>query len=137
VHDSGLLRRLGAVLYDSLLVLALWFVATIPFVAARHGEAVDPGNLAYQLTLLAVAYAFFVGFWCRTGSTLGMLAWGLRVEMPDRRKPTLGRASIRFFAAMLSWAAAALGFLWQLWDRDGLAWHDRLSGTRLRHYPKK
>ncbi len=65
-----------------------------------------------------------------------MLAWGLRVEADDGASPSVGKASIRFFAAMLSWLALGLGFLWQLWDPDGLTWHDRLSNTRLRHYPK-
>ena len=66
-----------------------------------------------------------------------MLAWGLRVEGEDGRPPGLSEASIRFFAAILSWLPLGLGFLWQLWDKDDLAWHDRLSGTRLRYYPKK
>lgn len=131
------MRRLGAIFYDSLLVLALMFLVTIPFIAFRGGEAVDPETPAYQLTILGVAYLFFIGFWCRSGSTLGMLAWGLRVEMDDRRPPTLGKASLRFAAALLSWAPFGLGFAWQLWDRDKLTWHDRISGTRLRYYPKE
>lgn len=137
MENAGLLRRLGAILYDALLVLALLFLVTIPFIAIRGGEAVDPDTPGYQLTILGTAYVFFVGFWCRTGSTLGMLAWGLRVEMDDRQSPTFGRASMRFVAAMLSWAPLGLGFFWQLWDRDHLTWHDRISGTRLRYYPKK
>jgi hypothetical protein len=32
--------------------------------------------------------------------------------------------------------AVGLGFIWQLWDEDHLTWHDRLSNTRLRYYPK-
>jgi uncharacterized RDD family membrane protein YckC len=137
MKNAGLLRRLGAILYDSLLVLAVLFLATIPFIAVRGGDAVDPETLSYQLTMLAAAYLFFVGFWIRSGSTLGMLAWGLRVEGEDGRPPGIGKASIRFFAAILSWLPLGLGFLWQLWDKDNLTWHDRLSGTRLRHYPKK
>lgn len=136
MENSGLLRRLGAIVYDALLLGALLFLATIPFIATRGGEAVAPETAAYQLTILAVAYVFFVGFWCRSGSTLGMLAWGLRVETDDRRLPTVGQASLRFFAAIVSWLAFGLGFLWQLWDRDRATWHDRISGTRLRHYPK-
>ncbi|NIV17762.1 MAG: RDD family protein [Woeseiaceae bacterium] len=136
MRNAGLLRRLGAVLYDSLLVAALLFMATIPFIAIRGGEAVDPPTLTYQLSMLAVAYAFFVSFWSRSGSTLGMLAWGLRVETHDGASPGFAKASLRFFAAILSWLALGLGFLWQLWDKDDLTWHDRLSGTRLRYYPK-
>lgn len=137
MQNSGLLRRLGAILYDSLLVLALLFLATIPFVALRAGEAVDPYTLEYQVTIFAVTYVFFVGFWRRSGSTLGMMAWGLRVEMENGQPPTFVKASIRFATAIVSWAALGLGFLWQLWDKDKLTWHDRLSGTRLRHYRKK
>lgn len=134
--NASLLRRLGAILYDALLVLAVLFLVTIPFVAVHGGEPVGPGNRLYQFTLLAAMYVFFTGFWCRSGSTLGMLAWGLRVETPDGKPPGLGRASLRFFGAILSWLAVGLGFLWQLWDPEVLTWHDRLSGTRLRYYPR-
>ena len=135
--NSGLLRRLGAILYDTLLVVALLFLATVPFVILRAGEAVDPYTLAHQATLFLVAYLFFVGFWMRTGSTLGMLAWGLRVEADRQQTPNLAQATLRFFGAVLSWAAGGLGLLWQLWDRDRLTWHDRISGTRLVYYPKQ
>ena len=133
--NAGLLRRLGAILYDALLLLALLFMVTIPFIALRGGEAVDPETVGYQLSLVAVAYLYFVGFWCRVGSTLGMRSWRLRVETEARRLPTVGEASIRFFVATLSWLCLGLGFLWQLWDKDRLTWHDRASGTRLRYYP--
>jgi len=138
VKKSGLLRRLGAILYDTLLVLALLFLATIPFIAIRGGEPVDSSdNIAYQITLALVIFGFFVGFWSRSGSTLGMLAWGLRIETENAQTPTVGQASLRFFAAILSWLPIGLGLLWQLWDKDKLTWHDRISGTHLIHYPKR
>ena len=65
-----------------------------------------------------------------------MQSWGLQLPTADDSKPTLATANIRFFAALLSWAPAGLGFLWQLWDKDKLTWHDRISGTRIVHYPK-
>ena len=131
------MRRIGAMLYDGLLILALLFLATIPFLIASNEDAISPGNLAYQLTLLAVAYAFLVGFWCRRGSTLGMLAWGLRVESEDGSMPTVAQGTIRFIVAPISLLAAGLGFLWQLWDKEKRTWHDLASGTRLMYYPKK
>lgn len=137
MQHTGLVRRLAAMIYDGLLVAALLFLATIPFIAVRGGEPVEVGhNLLYQLVLLATIYAFYVGFWSTKGRTLGMQSWGLQLETADGRLPGIGQASIRFFAALLSWAALGLGFLWQLWDRERLAWHDRLSGTRLVHYPR-
>ena len=134
--NASILRRFGAILYDSLLVLALMILGTLPFVAARAGQPVDPGNLPYQLTLLAITYLFFVGFWCGYGRTLGMQSWRLKIESLDGGKPGVAAASLRYFAAFVSWLPAGLGFWWQLWDRDGLTWHDRLSRTRLRYYPK-
>lgn len=137
MKNSALLRRFGAILYDSLLVLALLFLVTLPFVAARGGEPVaTDDNLSYQLTIVVVVFLFFTGFWSHSGRTLGMQSWGLRLETPDGRVPSFRAASIRFIAAILSWLPLGLGFFWQLWDKDQLTWHDRLSSTRLRHYPK-
>jgi len=137
MRNTGLLRRLAAMIYDGLLVLALLFLATLPFIALRGGEPVEPGdNRAYQLVLALVIFGFFVGFWTRSGRTLGMQSWRLQLLTADGQKPGFGAASLRFFAALLSWAPAGLGFLWQLWDKDELTWHDRISKTRIVYYPK-
>jgi len=137
-QPCSLLRRIGAMLYDALLILALLFLATIPFIALRGGEPVEPGsNLPYQITLAVIIFTFFVGFWSRSGRTLGMQSWGLRAETSDGQIPSVGQASIRFSASILSWLPVGLGFLWQLWDKEKLTWHDRISGTRLMHYPKE
>jgi uncharacterized RDD family membrane protein YckC len=137
VRNAPLTRRLGAMLYDGLLVLALMILATIPFVAMQGGEPVEPGDPLYQVAMLLVAWAFFVGFWTRSGRTLGMQSWRLQVETADGNRPGIGAATLRFLGAILSWLPLGLGFWWQLVDRDGLAWHDRLSGTRLCYYPKE
>ncbi len=137
-QPCSLLRRVGAMLYDTLLVIAVLFIVTIPFIALRGGEPVDSSsNFPYQITLGVVVYVFFVGFWSRSGRTLGMQSWGVRAETESGQIPSVGQASIRFFASILSWLPVGLGFLWQLWDKEKLTWHDRLSGTRLMHYPKK
>lgn len=135
MQNASLARRLGAMLYDGLLVLALMFLGTLPFIALRGGEPVDPGNAIYRLTLLLIAYGFFTGFWSVFGKTLGMQSWGIRIETPDGARPGPGACSLRFLAAIVSWLPAGLGFWWQIVDKDGLSWHDRLSGTRLRYYP--
>ena len=138
MQNTSLFRRLAAILYDALLVGALLFLATIPFIAMRGGEPVEIGeNAVYRIILAGVVYTFFVGFWTRAGRTLGMQSWGLQLQAADDSKPTLAAASVRFFAALLSWAPAGLGFLWQLWDKDQLTWHDRISGPRIVYYPKE
>ena len=131
------MRRIAAMLYDALLILALLFLATLPFIALRGGEPVDPNeNLIYRSVLALVIYGFFVGFWSLSGRTLGMQSWRLQLRTMDDQQPTPGRATLRFFAAILSWLPCGLGYLWQLWDSDNLTWHDRISKTRIVYYPK-
>ncbi|MCH9694925.1 MAG: RDD family protein [Gammaproteobacteria bacterium] len=138
MQNCSLLRRTAAMLYDALLILALLFLSTLPFIALRGGEPVERGdNLIYQLVLAVVVFAFFVGFWTRSGRTLGMQSWRLQLETEDGERASPGAATIRFFGALLSWLPLGLGFFWSLWDKDKLAWHDRLSGTRIRYYPKE
>ena len=137
MQNTGLLRRLAAILYDSLLVGALFFMATVPFIAVRGGEPVETSeNLLYRVVLLVVLYVFFVGFWSRSGRTLGMQSWGLQLETVDGRIPSVAAASLRFFAALVSLLPLGLGFLWQLWDPEKLTWHDRVSKSRLVYYPR-
>jgi len=136
MQAATLPRRIAAIFYDSLLIAAVLFMTTIPFIAIRGGEPVEPGSPAYQFALLAVTYAFFVGFWARRGRTLGMQSWGLQLQDASGAGPTIAACSIRFAVAIVSWAVFGLGFLWQLVDKDKLTWHDRASGTRLVYYPK-
>lgn len=133
---AGLPRRLGSMLYDFLLVFALMCLGTVPFVIGFGGETVPANYLPHQLTMLAIAYFFFVGFWSYRGRTLGMQSWGLRVESMDGGRPSWRQSSARFALAILSLIPLGLGFWWQLWDRDQLTWHDRGSGTRLVYYAR-
>lgn len=138
MKNTTLMRRIAAMLYDGLLILALLFMSTLPFIAAAGGEPVEPSeNVLYQAVLAIVIFGFFVGFWTRSGRTLGMQSWRLQLVTMNGEKASFGAATIRFFAALLSWAPAGLGFLWSLWDKDRLAWHDRISKTHLVYYPKE
>jgi len=139
---AGVLRRLGAMLYDLLVVMALLFVVTALFLPFTGGEAITPGDSGvleriYQATLLLVVVLFFCVFWTRRGQTLGMLAWRLRVERSDGSVLTWRDALVRLAGAAVSLAALGLGYWWIWLDRDRLAWHDRWSGTRVVVLPKK
>lgn len=138
---AGLLRRLAAMVYDSLLLTAVLMVATALFLPLTGGEAVTSGHhpilvVIYRLVLLALVVLFFGAFWTRRGQTLGMQSWRLRVEREDGRLLTWGDTLKRLSAALLSILPCGLGFVWILFDRDRRAWHDRLSRTRVVVLPK-
>ena len=140
--SAGVLRRFGAMLYDSLLVIALLFIVTALFLPFTGGEAITPDRSVavervYQSVLLLVVVLFFCLFWTWRGQTLGMLAWRLRVERSDGTLLTWRDALLRLGGACVSLAALGLGYFWIWIDRDRLAWHDRWSGTRVVVTPKK
>lgn len=134
---AGLLRRLAAVAYDTLLVVALFVIPTSLVLAIRGGEPIPPGDVMYQLLLIATAAAFFVGFWTHGGQTLGMRAWRLRVEEKSGAPVTLRIGLLRFAVGVVSCAAFGLGMWWILIDPDKRTLYDRAAGTRVVVLPKK
>lgn len=138
---AGLPRRLGALLYDGLLLLAVLMVATALFLPVTGGEAIDPAGhpwleFVYRTVLLVLIVGFFGLFWTRRGQTLGMQSWRLRVEREDGRLLGWGDVLRRLGWALLSLLPLGLGFAWILVDPQRRAWHDRLSGTRVVVLPK-
>ena len=136
-NRPSLLRRLSAVLYDGMLLIALWMGAGALWIGFHGGNAAPAGDGAFRLYLLLVAYAFFAGFWVWGGRTLGMQAWRMRLVDADGERITMRAATHRFVTSILSWLPAGAGFLWALVDREGLTWHDRLSKTYLYLEPKR
>lgn len=132
--------RLLALLYDFFPVLALWMLLSLAFTlgytlsghAARQNIA--PFSALQWLLWIAcwlATGAYAVVSWRRGGRTLGMRPWRLRVvdaRGGDASVPALLR---RYAVGTLSLLAAGLGFWWAWFDRDGLTWHDRASGTRM------
>ncbi len=137
----ALLKRLGAMLYDALLLVALYMGLTFAMLPLTGGEAITPQDHPllehlYRLALLAITAGFFGLSWTRRGQTLGMQSWRLKLVREDGALPTWRDALLRLAAAALSWLAFGLGFLWILVDAEGRAWHDRLSGTRVVELPR-
>jgi uncharacterized RDD family membrane protein YckC len=133
---AGFGRRLMASLYDWLLVLAIMMVASVPLVASSN-EAISPGNPLYRLTLIAIAAAFFTGFWSYAGQTLGMRVWRLKLTLADGSAVNYRQALLRFACACISALPLGLGFIWVLFSQERLSWHDHWSGTRVWLLPKK
>ena len=127
----SLLRRLGAVLYDTLLLLSVLFIATALVLVLTGGEAIPAGNPFFSSYLLFICFMFYGWFWTHGGQTLGMRAWKIRVQQRNGAAISWWQAMLRFLSAIVSWLALGLGFLWMLVDRDKLTWHDRCSKTVL------
>lgn len=130
VPPPGILRRLASMMYESLLLLALLFIAAFIFTAVTHNMQSPLLRMFFQVYLLLLGGLYFVGFWLRGGQTLAMKTWRLRVERRDGGKLTPGQAWLRYLLAVIG-VLMGFGILWALFDRDRQFWHDRIAGTRI------
>jgi uncharacterized RDD family membrane protein YckC len=155
-RPAGLGRRLGAMLYDSLIVIAIWALTLLVLVmivygpaeqyadaaCAGHGADCQPvplrgvtGPMVQSLLFLEV-YAFFVFFWMRRGQTVGMLAWRLHIASVDGRPLTLMQLTLRFFGGLAALLSLGIGYLWMYVDPGRRTWPDLLSNTQVVYTPK-
>jgi len=125
---ASLIKQLAAMLYDSLLIFAVLFFATAVAVVFNHGEAIH-SNPVFSLYLLFTLFSFYAWFWHRSGQTLGMRVWKIRIVSESGGNPGWGVCYLRLVCALLSFACFGLGYLWRIFKP--YTWHDRLSRTRI------
>jgi uncharacterized RDD family membrane protein YckC len=127
----ALARRLASAIYESLMLVALVFVATWLFIAFFGDSTQGWRRHALQAWDIVVCGVYFVSFWTRGGQTLPMKTWRIRIVRWDGAAVGVARAIHRYVIAVLGFAALGLGFLWALVDRDRQFLHDRLAGTAI------
>lgn len=135
-RPSGLIGwRLLALLYDLFPALGLWFTVGAIALALHRNQPVRADTMAGWLELLvlwAITGAYAVISWHRGKQTLGMRPWRLRVTTMDGASAPIWALIRRYAVGTVSLLLAGMGFWWAWIDRDGLTWHDRASGTRMR-----
>ena len=131
------LIRMAVMVYELLLVTAVMFVAALPFLYLVGNAETGWRHYLFQVYILGVLFAYFSAFWLRSGQTLAMKTWRIRLVNPDGTRLTLRQAALRFVIALLGLLLAGIGFWWALFDRDRQFLHDRIVGTRLIRVPRK
>ncbi len=124
---AGLFKQLVAMLYDSLLIAALLFLATAILLPFNHGEAIE--GPVFSFYLLMVIFIFYAWFWNKAGQTLGMKVWKIRIINDYGRNPSWATSFLRLALALFSIACLGLGYWWRLFAP--YTWHDRLSHTQI------
>jgi uncharacterized RDD family membrane protein YckC len=125
------LRRLAIMAYDAIAVIALLMLVTALAMLAGFRELSVVRDPLYSACLAAAWFLYLGWCWRRGGMTVGMRAWRVRIETLPGERPGWCACLVRFRGSLLSGAAAGLGFLWSLYDRDRRCWHDIASRTRL------
>ena len=130
LKPAGLLVRLLAMFYDSLLLLSALLIATALALMVTKGT-LSYHNPFFRTFLFLICFSFYAWFWLHGGQTLGMRAWRLRLQRFDGRAITIWQALLRFMVAIPSLAMGGMGLLWMLVDKDRLAVHDRISESTI------
>ena len=154
-------RRMGAAVYEALLLVAIVFVASfllLPLVTPGHAGAVDqlaipslPARVALFFLLFTGVAWYCVWSWTSGRRTLPMKTWRLALVQADGNPLTRKAALLRYLAAWIGPGLAvvayvwlqryglgahaawlvALNFLWAFVDPERQFLHDRVAGTRL------
>lgn len=140
---APLWRRLLAMLYDTLVVCALLMVVTMMYYSVinvwllHQKNAAQGYNPVLGSLLFIVIFMFFSIFWRRSGQTLGMRAWRVRVQRYDGRVLSWSQCLLRFIIAIPSLGCIGLGYLWTLFTPQKQTWHDLYSESEIVVLPKR
>ncbi|MFK7159561.1 RDD family protein [Marinospirillum sp. MEB164] len=134
-YPAGLFRRLAAMVYDLFLLAALFVLAGFIGVALTGGEANE--HPLFKILVWMVPFLFYGFFWHKTGQTLGMLAWRIRVQTLDGQPVNPRQTFLRLIGGLLSWSCLGLGYLWLKFDTEQRTWPDLLSRTQVVVVPQR
>ena len=128
-------RRFLSLIYESLLLAALIMAAALPIVMLTSAWPHVLARVLLQAVLIAVCCFYFVWQWTRSGQTLAMKTWRLKLVTQQGGLLTPARAIVRYVLALAGTLFFGIGFLWALVDRQNLFLHDRLGGTLIATAP--
>lgn len=147
VGQPTLLRRLMAMFYDVWLVAGCLLAGSglvnlANVLLADKGTLVEgklalnnDGQMVLFVVSISIFWGFFSYFWTRSGQTLSMQTWRLRIDNAncdeENQRISLAQATLRLCLATVSFSCFGLGYLWCLIDKDKQTLHDKLSKSRL------
>jgi len=134
---APLWRRLCAIVYDTLIILALLLAVSMLY----HGivnqlilgyETAPRGYNPFLASILFIAvFLFYSLSWRRSGQTLGMLAWKIRVQNSDGSRISWGQCLLRFMVGIPALGLAGIGMWWMLLNAQRKTWHDFYSDSEV------
>ncbi|MDB6120052.1 MAG: hypothetical protein JWO08_3833 [Verrucomicrobiaceae bacterium] len=142
VEYGGFWIRFVAKFIDGLILLVpnslinvLIVTAMKPGAGSATNEAPDPAAMAIVILPLLLNFAiqglYSVLLVSKYGATWGKMAVGLKVVTENGGKLTVGRATGRFFAELVSSLTLLIGYIIAAFDAEKRALHDHICSTRV------
>ena len=141
-------------MYEGVLLFGIVMVAGFIYATLTQQRHALQGTTGLQAVVFAVLGVYFAGFWSRSGQTLAMQTWRIRIVTASGEKLGVVRALCRYLLAWLWFVPALLGlhlagvkgsapvavtvatgmigYAALIWLRpDRQYWHDVACGTRM------
>ncbi len=126
-----LLKRTMACVYELLILIAIWMLVTWLFVSIFGDATHHPKRFMLQAVLWLVTGLYFVVCWVKTGQTLAMQAWKMKVVNQQGQLLTWPQALQRYVVATLFMLAFGIDFLYMFINKKRLFLHDHFLNTRF------
>jgi uncharacterized RDD family membrane protein YckC len=123
--------RIVGGLIDVVILVFIYGIFAIIFISAPLPAPI----LLAGILSVVVDVAYFAYFWSSGGASIGMMPFGFKVrDVATGQYPTMGKAALRGLIWTLEFGftifiIGAIGWLWQLWDPQKQAIHDKIAGT--------
>ncbi len=150
----GLRRRLACFVYDGVLLFGVVMIAGLVYGIATQQQHALVGTTGLRVFTFIVLGAYFVFLWSRSGQTLAMQTWHIRLVTRDGQTVGKLRALCRYLLAWLWFLPALLTVWWSGLKGSGFTfaalvagvlayaalawlhprrqfWHDAVCGTQL------
>ena len=137
----SLLRRFAAMVYDSLLIMAISILygavmaginVAIKGVPAT-GERITWGIFGVVVFVgwMVTIGVFFCYFWHKSGQTLGMKTWRIKIVNHNTLDcPSYAQCINRLLCALVSLCFFGIGYLLMYTNTEHQTLHDKISKTR-------
>ena len=130
----SLLRIVAATIYDSLLMLGVWFLVgslalSIKFIFTGEVSSLNP--IAGMSLVILSTWLYFALFWIYGGKTLGMSSWKLRIISQNGNQITVIQTIIRFLSNILTVLFAGIPLFFRQINKNNESLSDLLSKTSI------
>ena len=134
MQPAGFLKRILALVYDSLLIGAIVLVLSLLLVFVNGGYP-ESGSFVSFIQFFILIFAgpiFYSYFWiANKGQTTGMQAWKIQLVTIDETELNIKKTMLRCLISTISFACFGMGYLWILYDKDNLSWSDILTKPKV------
>ncbi|OUW81106.1 MAG: hypothetical protein CBD82_04510 [Gammaproteobacteria bacterium TMED222] len=131
--NAGLMRRLLALLYDSILIIGI-YMSYVILVTYLNGSALESQLeiLFLQFSFVFFIFLFYCYFWkFNNGQTLGMQVWKIKLVSSGNEEININKMVLRCALSMIFSLVFLSNFIFIIFNKERKTLGDYFSKTKL------